>query len=82
MDTNYVYLIVTEDACNYKNFRQAIQEYFGITDGSAVNSRYAGVMLDGSGSTQMKVNRANGEDIEILGDGRGLAEIIVLKDGT
>lgn len=82
MDTNYVYLIVTVDACDYKNLRQAIQEYFGITDGSAVNSRYAGIMLDGSGSTQMKVNRANGEDVEILGDGRGLAEIIVLKDET
>ena len=82
MNINYVYLIATENACNYKNFRKAIQEYFDITDGGKVNSRYAGVMLDGGGSTQMKVNRSNGKDVEILGDSRGLAEIIVLKDET
>lgn len=82
MDTNYVYLIVTENECNYKAFRKAIQEYFDITDGSRVDSRYAGIMLDGGGSTQMKVNRSNGQDVELLGDGRDIAEVIVLKDET
>ena len=82
MESNYVYLIVTETPCDYKNLRKAIQAYFNISEGNKVDSRYAGLMLDGSGSTQMKVNRENGEDIEITGDGRSLAEVIVLKDET
>lgn len=82
MDRNYVYLIVTENNCNYENLRTAIQGYFSITDGSAVNTRYAGLMLDGGGSSQLRITRSTATDVEISGDGRGLAEVIVLKDAT
>lgn len=85
MNRNHVYLIVTADKCNYDNFRAAIQGYFSITDGSAVNARYAGLMLDGSGSSQLRITRSTATDVEIWGDEsdkRYLAEVIVLKDVT
>ena len=82
MNRNLVYLIVTTDKCNYSEFRTAIQGYFSITDGSSVNARYAGLMLDGRGSSQLRVTCSTIPDVEISGDGRGLAEVIVLKDNT
>lgn len=79
LNTNTIYLIVTRASCSYGSFRTAIQQKFGIKDGSSVNERYKGIMLDGSASSQMKANNSSGKDVEITAT-RALAEIIVLRD--
>ncbi|EPY13685.1 hypothetical protein [Paenibacillus alvei] len=84
-----VYLIVTnvpeEDkkTDNKKNhhthsqFRDAVQQYFNITDGSS-SSSVNGVFLDGSGSSQMKAISNTNKVVNVTGDGRQLVQIISL----
>lgn len=81
LDTDNVYLIATENECDYIDFRAAIQSAFDITDGNSTNSRYKGIMLDGGGSTQFRANRSNGADVTIV-QSRKLAEVIVLRNSN
>lgn len=81
LDTDNVYLIATENECDYIDFRAAIQSAFDITDGNNTNSRYKGIMLDGGGSAQFRANRGNGADVTIV-QSRKLAEVIVLRNSN
>lgn len=72
-----VYLIVTNSTNTYSSFRSAIEDYLGITVGNP-SGQYKGIMLDGSGSSQMAVN---GTYIA-SGDQRELYEVIALRNAT
>lgn len=77
-----VYLIVTPSSNTFTTFKQAIEEYLNITEGDTASSRYKGIMLDGSGSSQMKAKNSSGDVVEIRGDERNLCEIIALRNAT
>ena len=83
--TSTVYLIAVRDPGNkntitQQNIRDAITEYFGITEGSTVNSRYKGILLDGSDSTQMRFRNRYGNDTKLSGAYRALCGIITLRN--
>lgn len=72
-----IYLIVTDTKCTAEAFRAAIQQYFGIKDGSPKND-VNGIFLDGSGSSQMRAYDHNNKLINIKGDSRPLNQIITV----
>ena len=81
--TSTVYLIAVRDPGNkntitQQNIRDAITEYFGITEGSTVNSRYKGILLDGSDSTQMRFRNRYGNDTKLSGAYRTRCGMITL----
>ena len=83
--TSTVYLIAVRDPGNkntitQQNIRDAITEYFGIAEGSTVNSRYKGILLDGGDSTQMKFRNNYGNDTKLSGPYRALCGIITLRN--
>lgn len=83
--TSTVHLIIVRDPANrkiitQKNVRDAITEYFGITEGPTASSRYKGILLDGSDSTQMKFRNIYGNDTKIYGAYRRLCGIITLRN--
>ena len=83
--TSTVHLIAVRDPSNKKtitqqNIRDAITEYFGITEGSTVNSRYKGILLDGGDSTQMRFRNRYGNDTKLFGAYRALCGIITLRN--
>lgn len=78
--TNKVYLIMHRESSSKSivAFREAIQQYLGITSGS---TRYVGLLLDGGGSSALKARDALGADKNISTT-RKLCQIIALKDAT
>ncbi|WP_179223616.1 phosphodiester glycosidase family protein [Paenibacillus tyrfis] len=72
-----IYLIVTDTKCTAEAFRGAIQQYFGIKDGSPKND-VNGIFLDGSGSSQMRAYDNNNKLINIKGDSRALHQIVTV----
>ena len=50
--TNRVYLVTTSNSVTIKDFRKAMMQNFGITEGDT-NSYWRGMLLDGGGSTQL-----------------------------
>lgn len=79
MNGNLVYLVVTEDNVSTADFRAALQDYLGIFDGAQANNTYQGLLLDGSGSSQMRARSSNGSIVNIKGDSRNLSQIITLR---
>lgn len=77
-----VYLIDCTSTATFTQVRAAIQAWLGITDGNELNSRYSGLLLDGSGSSQLKARQEDGVDKMCLGDGRALHQIIALRNNT
>ena len=61
--TKKVYLFVTQDNNNkyLRDFRTAIQQHLGITDGKSTN--YVGIMLDGGGSSCLRVYTSSGSRV-------------------
>ena len=53
--TNMLYLVISENTCNFWNFRKAIIEI--IFNNNLINNTVKGVFLDGGGSTEMSYNR-------------------------
>lgn len=73
-----VYLIVTNTNNKFITFCRAIEEYLGVTPGSVPSGQFHGVMLDGSGSSQLC-----DKGVYIAeGDQRMLHEAIVLRNDT
>lgn len=81
LDTDTIYLIVTNDSNTFTTFRKAIQYYFNIPE-TKPSSRYRGIMLDGSGSSQLRAKKSNGALVKVEGDGRELCQVIVMRDAT
>lgn len=79
MSRNLVYLVVTEDIVSTADFRVALQAYLGISDGAQANNTYQALLLDGSGSSQMRARSSNGSIVNIKGDSRNLSQIITLR---
>jgi hypothetical protein len=78
--TKDVYLIVYNGSnISPATFRIAIQTYFGIQDTAGGSSNYKGILLDGSGSSQMKAKNSSGTVVNVTGDSRALVQIITLK---
>ena len=78
-----VELMVYAAAVTTANFRTAIQQYLGITDGASPSTTYAAIMLDGGGSSQMTAKNAFGTMVVIpSSQSRGLSQIVTLKDAT
>lgn len=65
-----------------QDFRDAIMEYFDIPESSSVSSRYKGILLDGSDSTQMKVLNDYGNKVTIYNSkaNRSLCSIVALRN--
>ena len=87
LTTTRVHLIVTKDPSAKKtitqqDFRDAIMEYFDIPESSSVSSRYKGILLDGSDSTQMKVLNDYGNKVTIYNSkaNRSLCSIVALRN--
>ena len=61
-----VYLFVTQDNNNkyLRDFRTAIQQHLGITDGKSTN--YVGIMLDGGGSSCLRVYTSSGSRVGLI----------------
>jgi hypothetical protein len=78
--SNNVYLIVTDTHNSMREFRGAIQKYFGISEGNGENAIYTGLFLDGSGSSQLKCIKSEGSVFNVRGDSRKLAQVIYLVD--
>ncbi|MFB0840748.1 hypothetical protein [Paenibacillus oleatilyticus] len=75
-----VYLIVTNNATSASTFRAAIQDRFKITETDNGTSKYKGIFLDGSGSSQMAGRDSKGNKIKnVTGDSRPLVQIITFK---
>ncbi|MEC0210152.1 hypothetical protein P4H70_14540 [Paenibacillus ehimensis] len=74
-----VYLIVTNNATSASNFRAAIQDRFKITETDNGTSKYKGIFLDGSGSSQMAGRDSKGNKVSLTGDSRKLVQIITFK---
>ncbi|MCP1308883.1 hypothetical protein [Paenibacillus tyrfis] len=74
-----VYLIVTNDATSASTFRAAIQDRFKITETDNGTSKYKGIFLDGSGSSQMAGRDSKGNKVSLTGDSRPLVQIITFK---
>lgn len=83
MNTDRIFLIVTEDKVTTPEFRATIQSYLGITDASNPSNTYKGIMLDGGGSAQMRIENASGKVVEVgnkeSGIYRGIPQHINLK---
>lgn len=84
--TKMVHLVVTLSGCTFSTFRAAIQSYLGISDGSSDSTRYVGLFLDGSYSSQMKAKNTSNNVITVAnldsGAYRKLHQIIVLRSAT
>lgn len=77
--TNEVHLIVTNSKATVPAFRTAVMKLFSISDSATENSTYKGILLDGSGSSQMRAN-VNGTVTDVAtGDKRGVAQIIAIR---
>lgn len=77
-----VYLIVTRKKVSPTAFRTAIQSYFGISDGTSDNSRYIGLCLDGSDSSQLKAKQSDGSTVVSKSSYRALCQLITLRDAN
>lgn len=74
------YLIISDTACSFGGFRDAVQEYLGIKE-AGENNRYYGLFLDGGGSTQMKYKQGSTTtEVDKSGQNRPLYQIIALRD--
>ena len=83
-----VHLYVTKDVTSFTTFRRAVQAHIGISDGGNVNSRYKGLFLDGSYSSQMKAKKPDGSstvvnvDWSAEGKVRSLTQIVALRNNS
>ena len=75
LKTDMIYLIITMSEVSVEDFRDAIQDFFGITDSLVLDGTYRGIMLDGGGSTQMYF----GSSID-FSSGRAIPEIIAVRN--
>ena len=78
--TNKVYLVVQRATSNKTvvGFRNAIQQYFGIT---STSTDYVGILLDGGGSSALRAKNSLSATVSVDG-GRPLCQIVALKDAT
>lgn len=79
MNGNLVYQVVTEDNVSTADFRAALQDSLVIFDWAQANNTYQALLLDGSGSSQMRARSSNGSIVNIKGDSRNLSQIITLR---
>jgi hypothetical protein len=81
-NTNKVYLAVTPSA-TATGFRRLILDSLGILDGSTT-TRYAGIMLDGGGSTQLQCLSNAGALVKHSENGspRNIRTAVVLIDNS
>lgn len=83
---NIVWLIVTLDGFTFSGIRSAVKEYLA-TIGYTINdtpngvSNFKGLILDGGGSSQIRVkNSQNGIVFKAANSSRGLYQCIVLRN--
>lgn len=83
--TKLVYLFVTQSACTFETFRSLIQTYLEITESTVTSTRYSGLFLDGSKSSQLKAKSGSTtvySDTKDGSDYRKLHEVIILRNSS
>lgn len=81
-----VWFIVTINGFTFEGIRNVVKEYFGtigytINDTSGGVSRFKGLILDGGGSSQIRVKNSSDSIIFKAADStRGLYQCVVLRD--
>lgn len=86
-ERDFVYLIITRNSVAYSKFRSAIMKLLNVTDTSdtdkyILSDRYAGVFLDGGGSSQLRAVSPQNSSVLIPQNGRNMMQIIILRNVT